>query len=149
MSTTARVVVAIVGVVVVLGVVFYAWLALAFTPRRPPGDGTRHRLIREAELARSARFRILHVTGPAGEHHEIQAGTRGVTGRIEFSRILRTRGTPVPTDVRPGTGTGVVIVFDGPLADGTRNLALELTDSFGATGPYEVRDGRLTRMEAW
>jgi len=144
MSLLLKIVLGVVGVALLLGIAFYLWLVIAYEPPRPAvRDVVRELKSGElkTEQGQVVAWRIVwRAQDEKSERtYELSSGLRDATGPQQW---LRTRGKPVPMEVRIARKQVLEVIFDGLLPDGEKSMLFEMDEGWRRLDLVDLENGK-------
>jgi hypothetical protein len=141
MSTALKVILALAGVALLLGLGFYLWLVVAYEPPRPAGPRDIVRVVKKGEIEGVAYV----ITWTAADEksprtYDVSSGlVRDGNGPQQW---LRAHGKPAPVEVRIARKQVLEVVFDGPLPDGATSMLFEMDEGWRRADFVELDNGK-------
>ena len=141
MSPLLKIILAIAGAVLLLGIGFYLWLVVAYEPPAPPGGRGFMKVEKKGNLdGMEYEIRWKATDRNAPRTYEVATGLAADGNGTTL--FLRSRGAPVPIDVKRKDKRVVEVVFDGVLPDGNRSLLFEMANDLRYPERFLLENGK-------
>lgn len=114
-------------------------------PKAKPDEGVRT-VLKSGELGDGAIFTLTEYRQTPKDAPDRTVASGLANDETGPRAILVATGAPRPVDVRLGAPRRIEVVFDGPLADGSRVLVIRVGADYASEGLLVLRDGRAVSL---
>lgn len=135
MGIAFKIILGLIGVVFVLGIIFYLWMLWAWTPKKPEPSHYLSQTIKEDVLARDiieggVAYKIVQEAADTQAPKEYRVMIWRPRHEQNARFIVYVEGTPIPKEVKITKKGFVEVYFDGLLQDGQEGLNIAVDEEF-------------------
>jgi len=141
MNLALKIILGLVALAVLLGVIFYIWMVIAYTPPKASGPMPEEGIVKQGLTggANPGYFGIGWRDDGQGRVYSVAIGPPH--DDMGGEEIMIVRGTPAPVDIVAPAPGKIAVLFDGTLADGTDRVEMDVDSNFRIPAIIEMENG--------
>lgn len=137
----------LVATAALLGVGFYVWMVIAYTPPYVPPSSYQREVFKQGVVGpgQGMQYALWWESADKESPRTYYVDTGPPIDDLSTTTALRVTGVPVPVDVRVIKPGKIEVLFDAPLADKKTRLILETDAEYHVKETIEIRNGEVIR----
>ncbi len=143
MNLTLKIILGLTALAAVLGVIFYIWMVIAYTPPKASGPMPEEGIVKQGLTNgdHPGYFGIGWRDDGEGRVYTVAIGPP--TDDMGGENIMIVRGAPTPIDIIAPSPGKIAVVFDGKLANGADRVEITVDSNFRVPAIIEIENGAV------